>query len=614
MTTESTAELAELRGVVTAIDRVQAVIEFHTDGTIITANDNFLNALGYTLDEIKGQHHRMFVEPGYAAGPEYQQFWAKLKSGQFDAGEYKRIRKDGEEIWIQASYNPVFGPDGELTKVIKFATDITAQKCAAAEAAAIVIAIGRAQAVIEFEKDGTILTANDNFLSALGYTLDEIKGQHHRMFVEPGYAAGPEYQQFWTKLQSGQFDAGEYKRIRKDGEEIWIQASYNPVFGPEGELTKVIKFATDITAQKREGMELESLMSATMQSMEAIAAGDLTVPMEGEYAGNFKLLQEAVNGCISKLLKMVTEIGGVSSAVSNSAAEIAKGNLELSTRTEQQAGSLERTAASMEEITGTVQQNAGNAEQAKELAFSARSEAETGGAVVTDAVAAMDQINESSTKIADIIGVIDEIAFQTNLLALNAAVEAARAGEHGRGFAVVASEVRNLAQRSAVAAKEIKVLIQDSVSKVEEGARLVNQSGTSLTSIVQAVQKVSDIVGEIANASAEQSAGVEQVNKAIIQIEQVTQQNASLVEESAAASEAMDEESRNLQRLISLFDTGADAGEQQGEAFGERRGKDRPWTQNQNTSSPPEQKVAKKVAAAGGAGSSAADGENWDEF
>ena len=284
-----------------------------------------------------------------------------------------------------------------------------------------------------------------------------------------------------------------------------------------------------------------------------IADGDLTREMTGDYAGEFATLRDAVNKSVANLRKMVSEIRAAAHNIASASSEIAQGNTDLSQRTEEQASSLEETASSMEELTSTVKQNADNARQANQLATGARDQAEAGGEVVSRAVTAMGAINQSSKKIADIIGVIDEIAFQTNLLALNAAVEAARAGEQGRGFAVVAGEVRNLAQRSAAAAKEIKTLIKDSVEKVEDGTALVDQTGKALEEIVTSVKKVSDIIAEIAAASQEQSAGIEQVNKAIAQMDEVTQQNAALVEEAAAAAESLDEQARGLNELMGFF-------------------------------------------------------------
>lgn len=295
---------------------------------------------------------------------------------------------------------------------------------------------------------------------------------------------------------------------------------------------------------------------AILDVVKALEEGNLVKRMEGEFEGEFASLQQAMNQSMDNLLKMVSEIRASASHISSAANEISQGNTDLSQRTEEQASSLQETASSMEELTSTVKQNADNSRQANQLAAGARDQAQEGGEVINSTISAMEDINSASKKIEDIIGVIDEIAFQTNLLALNAAVEAARAGEQGRGFAVVASEVRSLAQRSAAAAKEIKALIKDSVEKVEEGTRLVDDSGQTLGEIVNSVRKVSNIIAEIAAASSEQSAGIEQVNKAITQLDEVTQQNAALVEETAAASESMDDQARSLNEMMNFFETG----------------------------------------------------------
>ena len=297
----------------------------------------------------------------------------------------------------------------------------------------------------------------------------------------------------------------------------------------------------------------DSGLNEVVRVLRALAVGDLTETIDTEYQGLFGQLKDDSNMTVDQLREMVGKILQSAGNITSAAGEIAQGNQDLSQRTEEQASSLEETASSMEELTSTVKQNADNARQANQLAASAREQAEKGGDVVGRAVSAMGEINSASKKIADIIGVIDEIAFQTNLLALNAAVEAARAGEQGRGFAVVAGEVRNLAQRSATAAKEIKSLIQDSVEKVDEGSKLVDESGSTLTEIVGGVKKVSDIIAEIAAASQEQSSGIEQVNKAVMQMDEVTQQNAALVEEAAAASESLDEQAKGLSELMLYF-------------------------------------------------------------
>ncbi len=351
----------------------------------------------------------------------------------------------------------------------------------------------------------------------------------------------------------------------------------------------------------------ERVINDTVSVLGQMSIGDLTQSIESNYMGTFGQLKTDVNGTIDKLTVVLDGINQSADAVLTGSQEIAEGNTNLSLRTEQQAASLEETASSMEEMTATVRQNADNARQANQLAAGAREQAEKGGSVVSSAVSAMGEITSSSKQIADIIGVIDEIAFQTNLLALNAAVEAARAGEQGRGFAVVASEVRNLAGRSATAAKEIKDLIKDSVIKVEEGSKLVDESGQTLGEIMNSVKKVSEIIAEIAAASQEQSEGIEQVNKTISKMDEMTQQNAALVEQAAAASEAISEEAGNLSDLVGFF-TISDTIKQTGAI--DRRAEDRPWSEQDNepASSPEPVNAAVPLKATG------TDGNEWEEF
>ncbi|MCD0460983.1 methyl-accepting chemotaxis protein [Roseiconus lacunae] len=749
-------KLADSQGQLDAINRSQAVIEFNLDGTIITANDNFLSALGYRLDEIQGNHHRMFVTDEESRSPEYRQFWSDLASGRFSSGEYERVRSDGSHIWIQASYNPVLDAEGKPYKVVKFASDITEEKLRATDHQGQLNAIGKSQAVIEFDLDGTIRTANENFLGVVGYSLSEIQGKHHSLFVDRDYANTAEYRNFWSDLASGRFQAGEFQRFDRSGNEVWIQASYNPILDPSGKPYKVVKYASDITESKKllqqvaeaekagkeaaqrsteaveeildvisraqegdysreittvgedsigslaEGMRkfiaekqiadkeiarIQSMMEQTpintmfadrefiIQYMNPASVNTLRrlqehlpcrademigqcidifhknpahqrrmladpsqLPVKAdikvgpetlsllvspvfdqnrEYLGamvtwdviterlamekqiqdkieedrikteetqrkveivlglvnsvadgNFEVafpdlgadgigqVADAMSKMVGSVRDALVEVREVSTTVATASTEMSSAAEEISRGAQQQAARLEETASSLEEITTTVKQNSDNAQEARALANGSRDVASEGGKVVGDAVQAMREINASSKQISDIITTIDEIAFQTNLLALNAAVEAARAGEQGRGFAVVASEVRNLAQRSASSAKEIKSLIQDSASKVEKGTELVNKSGETLGEIVDSVKRVTDIVAEIAAASQEQLTGIEQVTKAVTQIDQLTQANASQTEEMAGTSGSVLNHARSLDQMVSRFQLG----------------------------------------------------------
>jgi methyl-accepting chemotaxis protein len=555
--TDGRLRSADFEGQLAAVRKAQAVIEFTLTGSVLTANANFCTTFGYAPEEIVGQHHDLFVDAADRASPEYRVFWEKLARGEFDGGRYRRIAKGGREVWIQATYNPIFDLNGKPFKVVKYATDITGAMLEGADQQGQLAAVNKAQAVIEFDLSGRVLRANENFCRTMGYTESELRGQHHSLFVETAARTSAEYRQFWEKLARGEFDGGQYRRLGKGGREMWIQATYNPILDANGRPFKVVKYATDVTPQVLFANQMKRTIQEAGELSTAAAAGDLTrrIDLNGKTA-ELQALSSGINELLDVTADLVAKVKRASGEVSRGADEISQGNANLSQRTEEQASSLEETAASMEEMTSTVKRNADNANLANQLALAARDKAEEGGAVVATAGAAMREINEASRRISDIIGVIDEIAFQTNLLALNAAVEAARAGEQGRGFAVVASEVRNLAGRSSTAAKEIKGLIQDSVHKVEEGSTLVLQSGTTLDQIVSSVKKVTDIVSEIAAASMEQSAGIEQVNKAVMQLDELTQQNAALVEQASAASQAMAEQARSLSHSLSTYRVG----------------------------------------------------------
>jgi len=545
---------ADYQGQLAAISKIQGVIELDLMGKILAVNANLCKTTGYTESEMLGNEHSLFVDAAYKSSPEYKAFWEKLARGEGVSGVFKRLGKGGKEIWLQETYNPILDLNGKPYKVVNYATDVTKYKMLDADNEGQLSSIDRALGSIEFALDGKITKVNKNFASVTGYSAQDLVGNHHSILVDGAYKASPEYKALWDKLNHGEFDAGTYKLIGKDGKEIWLQASYNPILDLNGKPYKIIKFAIDITAQHNSAAALESAVDETQAIIEGAKAGDLTgrVSLEGK-TGAIGSLCDGVNALLDKMGEVIMQVRDAGETINTAAGEISSGNNDLSSRTEQQASSLEETASSMEELASTVKQNAENAKQANQLAAAASGVAVKGGQVVNQVITTMSDINSSSRKIEDIISVIDGIAFQTNILALNAAVEAARAGEQGRGFAVVAAEVRNLAQRSAGAAKEIKQLISDSVAKVQDGSRLVEDAGKTMGEIVSSVQRVTDIMGEITAASVEQSSGIDQVNHAITSMDEVTQQNAALVEEAAAAAESLVEQAVSLMETVSGF-------------------------------------------------------------
>ena len=502
-------QFADFSGKLEAISKAQAVIEFNLDGTIITANENFLNTVGYSLGEIQGQHHQMFVESEYARSTQYKQFWDKLRRGEYESAEYKRIGKGGKEIWIQASYNPIFDASGKPYKVVKFATDVTQQKLATANFSGQMEAISKSQAVIEFNMDGTIRTANENFLGAVGYSLSEIQGRHHQIFVEKEYAASGEYKAFWEKLNQGQFDAGQYKRIGNGGTEIWIQASYNPIFDLNGKPYKVVKYATDITKQVR-----------------------LRLAM----------------------IELIANVNESANQFSESAATVSEASQSVAEGAQTQSAAVEQISASAQELTRSIQGVRDRASETDKLANETNLIAVEGGQAVTKSGEAMDLIKASSEQISEIIQVISEIASQTNLLALNAAIEAARAGEHGLGFAVVADEVRKLAERASNAAKDVSALIKESTARVANGVELSTQAGSALEKIVAAVEATSGKIAEIASATDEQMSMSQEVYGTVQQVASVTEQSTASSEEMAASAEELGAQAKSLRDLVDSFE------------------------------------------------------------
>lgn len=742
--THEKVRTAEQDGKMNAISRAQAVIEFELDGTILTANDNFLQTVGYTLEEIQGQHHSMFCEAAYADSPKYKKFWKDLAKGEFSAGEFKRLGKDGSQIWINASYNPIFDADGQPTKVVKFASDITGEKIRSAEQDGKMDAISRAQAVIEFSLDGTILTANDNFLQTVGYSLDEIQGQHHRIFCESSYVETTEYKSFWVTLAQGEFSAGEFKRLSKDGSEVWINASYNPIFDADGKPVKVVKFASNITEQvklrktaetlslvanetdnsviicdnagrieyvnpgfskltgyefsevvgKSPGELLQGPLTDSEQKriireklkakqpfqaeilnyskdgdaywislavnpvydsagnveryvsiqanitetkmeqqdfnckLDAISRASAIIEFEpdgtvitantnfletvgysladikgkhhrifcdpeytaskdyaafwnklndgGFDAGKYRRLDkngtdvwlrasyspilDAQNNVIkvvkfanniTKEIELEQEVGRIagefvtkSEDISAQAGKVAGGAQTLGCTTEEISASIEELSASIDSI-------AQNGRHTDEIAQRTKSEADLGAKAIERSIESMDLINASSEEINEIVKVISEIASQTNMLAFNAAIEAARAGEHGLGFSVVADEVRKLAERSSQATKDIAKLINETVKRVTQGSEVSREAGAAFTKILSGISDTTDSISQISVAANEQQTAARDVSEAVQSIVDASEDAVVAADHIASATNELSEGAQALKAEIS---------------------------------------------------------------
>lgn len=414
------------------------------------------------------------------------------------------------------------------------------------EYASLTAAMDRVLAVIWFEPDGTIIKANDNFCNLLGYATDDVKGQHHRIFVDSTYGGSGEYSTFWKMLSQGQIQEDEFCQYTKLGDPVWISASYNPVYDIDGKVTKIVKFATDITDSRNATMSLSN-------GLQSLANGDLSARLPSSDSALFSSINNQFNETMDRLDELVQSINGVSLSLATESAEISDNAQDLATRGEAQAATLEETAATLEELSHAVQGSASNAQQAASSAQQASGNAETGTQVVSDAIIAMQEIKKGSGEIGKIIEVIDSISFQTNLLALNAGIEAARAGDAGKGFAVVASEIRALAQRTAEAAKDISNLIVSSNKNVASGAELVDRTGDSLGLIRTEIGQVVANIQEISMAANEQSEGLSAVNQATSQIDLATQQNAMLADQSAQSAAKLAQGASQLRKLVSFF-------------------------------------------------------------
>ena len=534
-----------------AINRSQGTLFIALDGTIEFVNDNFLSYCGYQLQDLEGHSFRELCRSN---DHPWLKHWEGMLAGQSFHGEYEIDRKDGRTCWIQATCNPILGLDEETTRIIVYASDISDEVDKRKEVEMLsLVAAETDNLVVITDAQERIEYVNDGFTRLTGYTFEECVGKKPGKLLQ-GEDTDPEtVRKVRQNIKRQEPFYDEILNYTKDNQPYWVSLAINPVLDASGQVKRFVSIQGEVTENKMRALENEKGMRESVAVLQALARGDLSKSMTGDYQGTFEQIGTAINGTLRNLVEVVDGIREVANHVDTAAKEINEGNRDLSHRTERAAASIQETSSSMIQITSAVAQNVENSARANDLVSKAQDEAVKGGEIVGDAVSAMVEINDSSKKISDIVGVIDDIAFQTNLLALNASVEAARAGDQGRGFAVVASEVRNLAGRSAIAAKEIKELIDDSVQRVANGVELVNASGERLDGIVTQVKSVAQIVSDIFHASQEQSVGIQQIDSSIKQLDSSTQQNAALVEEATAASRSTMDQAESLIKLIDFF-------------------------------------------------------------
>ncbi len=555
--------------IISEMSRYLALVDYAPDGRVLNVNENFRTVFEFAPEELTGLTAPDLFPATTRDSQKMQDMWQALRDGKRQVGVFERQSKTGHRRWVHSSFIPLRTPAGEVYRIVEIATDITAVEEKRLLKIAEMAAIGRVQSLVHLSPEGTILGANRKFLDLVGYELSEIEGQPHRILVPDTVAESEEYAEIWRDIAKGNFRTGVYRRRTKSGAEMFFHTRFIPVKDRAGRVIKILKTAVDVTQKERDMLadrneraknlqQINHVVDALNVELEALSSGDLTANIEAPFAPEYEELRLNFNRAVATLQETMITVRSNSKSIQIGSNEILQGAEDLSRRTEGQAATLEETNAALQALSDSIKTTAEGAEQAKFAVIEAKHTAETGGAEAKEAITSMGEIEQSSAQIAQIIGVIEDIAFQTNLLALNAGVEAARAGEAGRGFAVVASEVRALAQRSSEAAKEINTFIGNASEQVEQGVQLVNQVGLSLAKIVKSVTKSADLVSEIANISMTQANGVSALTTSMNQLDRVTQQNAAMVEETTAASQNMHMELEGFVKLVARFDVGGE--------------------------------------------------------